>query len=403
MIEPLILSISGRDRPGLLAVIAESLAEAGIDIVDIEQATLQDFLALTLLIDLADDPARSRNLVREVLPRVNALGLAVDVRALPAEAVHERQGSDHMMLTLVSEKPSTALVATLARTVADHDANIISIRRLTEHDLSAGEYLLDVSRVDDVKRFKGALMRMAEAEGADLGLARENVYRKSKRVVVFDMDSTLVTGEGIDELAALAGCGDEVAAITRETVEGRLEFGDALRRRVKLLAGVPESSLLEVARTMTLTPGAEEALSVLRALGFRLAVVSGGFTPMVDVLVKRLGIDYGYGNQLEVRDGVLTGRVLEPILDAQGKADRLREIAAGEGVSRDQVVGVGDGANDIPMLQAAGLGIAFRGKESMRESADAAIARNDFSALLYLLGVGARDRKRLQASPPVEV
>jgi phosphoserine phosphatase len=397
LIEPFILSVSGRDRPGILATMAAALAEAGIDIVDIEQATLQDFLALSFLVDLEGDAGRSRRLLCDVLPQATGLGLAVDVRGLAADEVRVLKETDHAVLVLISEKPSSRLIAELGAATARHQANIVSIRRLAEEDLRAGEFVLDVSRVPSLDALKADLLLTAERLGADAGLAREDVYRKSKRVVVFDMDGTLVAGETLDILAVRAGVGAEVAPITREAMEGRIEFGESLRRRVALLRGLPESVLHEVARGLELSPGAEEALRVLKRLGYRLAVVSGGVSVIVEALRERLDLDYAFGNTLEVEEGMLTGRVCEPILDGPGKARVLAEIAAKEGVSLEQVVGVGDGANDIPMLQAAGLGIAFRAKERTRESAHAALSRSDFLGLLYLLGVSGRDLKRLRA------
>jgi phosphoserine phosphatase len=394
LVEPYIVSVSGRDRPGLLAELAAALDAAGLDVVDIEQATLQDFLALSFLLDLDGDAGRARRLLRDVVPRAAALGLAVDVQPLDAERVRLLKEADRVVLTLVAERPTSSLLAELAGITAAHRANIVSIRRLAEEDLRAGEYVLDVSRVPDLARLKGDLLAAAERLGVDVGLAREDVYRTSKRIIVFDMDSTLVAAEIIDLLAARAGQGEEVARVTAVAMEGGMDFGEALRRRVACLRGLPEAVLREVAADLPMTAGAEDAVRVLKRLGFRLGVLSGGFTCFTEVLRERLGVDYAFANRLEIQDGALTGRVLEPILDGAGKAEMLREIARRERVSLDQVVGVGDGANDIPMLQAAGLGIAFRAKEATRRSADAALTR-DFGGLLYLLGVSARDVRAL--------
>jgi phosphoserine phosphatase len=393
--EPLILSVSGSDRPGILAQMASSLDAAGIEIVDIEQATLQDFLALSFLLDLQEDPERSRRLLGDVIPKAAELGLSVKVRRLDADQVRLLKETDHVVLTVVTERPSARLIAELGNVIARHRGNIVVVRRLTEEDLRAGEYVLDITQVPDLDALKADLLLAAESLGADAGLAREDIYRKSKRVVVFDMDNTLVAGEIIDELARIAGTVDEVSRITTEAMEGRLDFEEALRERVKLLRGIPEESLQHVAASLTLTPGAEDAIRVLKRLGYKLGVLSGGFTFFAEALQERLGVDYAFANTLEIEDGKLTGNVVGPILDGQGKADRLLEIAQQEGVRREQVVGIGDGANDVPMLQAAGLGIAFRAKEPAKRNADAAIQQNDFIGLLYLLGVSGRDLKRM--------
>jgi phosphoserine phosphatase len=393
--EPFILSVSGRDRPGVLATLAAALAEAGIDIVDIEQATLQDFLALSFLVDLEEDPERSRRLLQLVLPRAAELGLAVDVRGLVPDEVRMLKETDHAVLVLLSDKPSSRLIAELGTATARHHANIVSIRRLAEEDLRAGEFVLDVTHVTDLDALKADLFLTSERLGADAGLAREDAYRKNKRVVVFDMDGTLVVGESIDILAEKLGVAGTVREITRDAMEGRLDFSESLRRRVALLKGLPERALHEVAAGLEIAPGAPEALRVLKRLGYRLGVVSGGFSIIVEAIRERLGLDFAVGNRVEIEAGRLTGRLIEPILDGEGKARALRAIAEKEGISLQQVVGVGDGANDIPMLQAAGLGIAFHAKERTREHAHAALQRSDFLGLLYMLGVSARDVKKL--------
>jgi len=393
--EPFILSVSGRDRPGVLGTLASALAAQGIDIVDIEQATLQNFLALSFLVDLEEDPRRAAAILRTVMPLAAELGLVADVRAIAPDEVRVLKETDHAVLVLLSDKPSSALIAELGHTTARHGANVVSIRRLAEEDLRAGEFVLDVTRVADPDALKAELFLTAERLGADAGLAREDAYRKSKRIVVFDMDGTLVVGESIDLLARRKGNAEEIEAITRDAMEGRIDFVDALRRRVALLAGLPETALREVADELEIAPGAPQALRVLRRLGYRLGVVSGGFSIIVETVRERLGLDFAIGNQVEIEGGRLTGRLIEPILDGEGKAAALRAVAEKEGVSVEQVVGVGDGANDIPMLQAAGLGIAFRAKERTRERADATLGRSDFLGLLYLLGVSGRDMNRL--------
>ena len=236
--------------------------------------------------------------------------------------------------------------------------------------------------------------------GLDVGIAPEDVHRKSKRVVVMDADSTLVAGEVIDELARRAGVVDKVAAITRRAMEGELDFAAALTERVSLLAGLTRADLQAVIESMVLTPGAADTIAVLKALGFKVGVISGGFTFFTEHLRETLGLDYAFGNVLEMDGDRLTGRVVPPIIDAQGKAERVRQIARELGVPLSQVVTVGDGANDIPMLETAGLGVAFRAKEAARRAARGSIQRNDMKALLYLLGISGRDLKKLVHTTP---
>ena len=396
MIEPYILAVSGRDRPGILSEIAKALDAAGIQIVDIEQATLQDFLALSFLLELENDPEKAHLLSHDVIPRASALGLRADLRSLNIQEVRMLKETDHVVLTLVSDHPSSKLVAELGAVTARHHANIVTIRRLAEEDLRAGEFVLDISRVPDLDAMKADILLTAEGLGVDAGVAREDVYRKSKRVVVFDMDGTLVAEEVIDTLAERAGVAEEVSEITTKAMKGEIDFEDALRRRVRLLKGLSAAILPEVAETLSLSPGAEETIQVLKRLGYKLGVLSGGFTFFVEALKTKLKIDYAAANTLEIKHGVLTGEVVGPVLDGPGKAKQLARIADLEGVPLDQVVGVGDGANDIPMLQTAGLGIAFRAKETTRRTADAAIQKNDFLGLLYLLGVSGKDLRRMR-------
>lgn len=393
--EPLILSVTGPDRPGVLAALAQVLADEGVDLVDIEQATLQNFLALSFLVDLGGHPARAHAVLTRFSPTAQAMGLTVEAKPVSPGELFTLKEHDLWALTLLGERSSAAMVAAVADVTGRHGANIVSIRRLAEEDLRAAELIVDARLVRDVEAMRRDLLRAGERSGADVALARENVHRKNKRVVVMDADSTLVAGEVIDELARRAGVQPQVAAITRRAMEGELDFAAALRERVALLRGLTAADLELVASSMPLTPGAEETVLALRALGLKVAVISGGFSFFVDRLQERLGLDYAFSNQLEVRDGVVTGQVLAPILDAAGKAERLREIARREAVPLTQVVGVGDGANDIPMLQAAGLGVAFRAKEATRQAAHGAIQTNNLRALLTLLGVTQRDLRAL--------
>ena len=386
--EPVILSVSGRDRPGILAVLAGKLAEHGIELVDIEQATLQDFLAVSFLVDLGSGGHSARAILREFVPEARSLGLSVELRPISQEELRSLDEKDLWALTVLGAGDIAGTVATVAGIVASHGANITSVRRLAEEDLSAAEFILDASRVQKLSDFRRDLLSHAEQAGADIALAREAAYRRSKRVVVMDADSTLVAGEVIDELAARAGVAEQVRSITDSAMEGNRDFTASLRERVALLAGLDERVLEEVAAAMPLTPGAEETISSLKALGLKVAVISGGFTFFTDRLAERLGLDYAFANRLGIEDGKLTGKLVGPILDAEGKADRLMKIAEAEGVHRSQVVAVGDGANDIPMLQKAGLGVAFQARPATREAADAAIHGQSTGTALSARGLG---------------
>ena len=389
--EPLILSVSGRDRPGVLAKLAGILATIDAELVDIEQATLQDFLALSFLVDLRGNAANAQQILQQFFPAAASLGLAVEARTLSSDELRELKSTSLWALTLLAPRSTASIVAVVAEVMAQHGANIVSIRRLAQADIRAAEFIVDTSGVFDLAAFRRDLVLRAGDAGIDVSLARESVYRQSKRLVVLDGDSTLIAGEIIDELARVAGVEDRVAAITAQAMAGELDFTESLRERVALLAGIEVSQLLDVAKSVALTPGAQEMIDVLKRLGFKVGVISGGFTFFTNYLKELLQLDYAYGNTLETRDGRLTGAVIPPILDAQGKADRVREIAAQERMPLSQIVGVGDGANDIPMLQTVGLGVAFCAKEATRMAADGAIHQNSLSGLLYLLGVSQRD------------
>lgn len=391
-----LVSLSGPDRPGILGEIMAALAGAGFRLVDIQQATLLDLLALSVLVDAGPGPEPDRRLLRAIGGVGLSLGLAVDARRLEAMEADRLARRNLYALTALSDGLGTATVAELARAIGRHGANIVTIHRLTEGDLSAIDFILDVSATPSLPELKAELILLSDRTTVDLGLQPENAYRKSKRLVVFDVDSTLVSGEVIDELAAEAGVQAEVAEITRQAMEGRLDFEMALRQRVSRLAGLSLDRVARAGERLKLTPGAEETVRTLKELGYRVAAISGGFDVFVDPLKERLGLDYAHSNRLEVADGKLTGRLVGPVVDARRKAALLTELAATEQIPLEMVVSIGDGANDIPMLQAAGLGIAFGSRDKTRRAADGAIRRNDMRGILYLLGVTERDIRALR-------
>jgi phosphoserine phosphatase len=390
-----LVSITGPDRPGILAEVASLLTEADFRLVDIQQATLLDLLGLSLLVDGGSNPDPVTRLLRAIGGAALSLGLSVDAREIRASEVRRLSSRNLYALTVLSDGLDTPTVARLARTVGARRANIVTIHRLAETDLSAVDFILDVSAADNLELLKSELLQLSDLTGIDLGLQPENAWRKSKRLVIFDVDSTLLAGEAIDELAAAAGCRESVEELTRRAMDGSMPFGEALRRRVRLLAGLPLDEVERAASRIPLTPGAGETVQVLKDLGFRIGAISGGFDLLVDPLSRRLGLDHAHANRLETRDGRLTGELVGDIVDAERKADLLRSIAAQEKIPLEQVVGIGDGANDIPMLQAAGLGIAFGSREKTRRAAHGAIRRNDLRGVLYILGVTGADIRRL--------
>jgi phosphoserine phosphatase len=390
-----LVSLSGPDRPGILGEVTAAMAEAGFGLVDIQQATLLDLLALSLLVDCGPAPDPVKRVLRAIGGAALSLGLKVDARELGAGDPGPSRARDLYALTILSEGLDTQTVSRLASLIGAHRANIVTIHRLAESDLSAVDFILDVTETRDLSVLKTELLLLSDVTGVDIGLQPENAYRKSKRLVVFDVDSTLLEGEAIDELAREAGQGEAVAAITKQAMDGHLDFASALRKRVKFLAGLSVEYVDQVGRTMKLTPGAEETIRMLKELGFRVAAISGGFDAIVNPLMRRLGLDHAHANTLETVDGKLTGRVVGEIIDPERKASLLKALAACEKIPLDQVVGVGDGANDIPMMQAAGLGVAFGSRDKPRHAAHGSIRRNDLKGILYLLGVTGSDLRRL--------
>jgi phosphoserine phosphatase len=281
--------------------------------------------------------------------------------------------------------------------LARHRVNISEIERLSESEFGCVELLISSGSEIDRMALKHDLLAAARTEGVDLALQAEGLYRRAKRLVAFDMDSTLIQSEIIDEFARKLGRYDEVAAITREAMHGRLPFAEALSKRVACLRGLTQAQIDEVFSETLLTPGAEELIRVLKKLGYRIALISGGFSCIADRLKTRLGIDYAYANHLVLKDGKATGEVLPPVIDAQRKADLLEVIAQQEGIHLDQVIAVGDGANDLLMIEKAGLGIAFNAKPAVNERADLALSQQSLRSILYLLGISGRDVSELLA------
>ncbi|OGQ26005.1 MAG: phosphoserine phosphatase SerB [Deltaproteobacteria bacterium RBG_16_71_12] len=388
-----LVTVAGPDAPGITASLAGIVARGGAVLLDIEQVVVQGQLLLVLLVGVSDQPGSGSPVIKDLLFAAKELGLELDFQVLGDKPTTDAGEARHSYaLTVIGDVVDAAAVHGITSCLAEHGANIDAIKRLSDDTLSSLEIVVSLPRDEaHALRLRRDLLEIAVERAVDVALQRENLARRAKRLVVMDMDSTLIRIEVIDELARAHGVYDQVAAITKETMRGNLPYEESLRRRVALLAGLPFQTVVKVAADPPVTEGAPELLRVLRGLGLKTAVISGGFSVAADALRARLGIDYAYANQLEVKEGVLTGNVVDPIVGPQRKADLLDAIAQREGIALEQTIAVGDGANDLLMLERAGLGIAFHAKPKLRAAADTSLTRGGLDRILFLLGLRARD------------
>jgi phosphoserine phosphatase len=376
----LLVTLTGRDRPGVTARLFTVLAAHELTVIDIEQVVIRGKLVLGVLLACEGDPDLTA-IHRGIRVVAADLGLDAEITMGSGEPPR-RRGQLHV--TVMGRPLSPAAIAVIAGQIAAGGANIDRMDRLADRPVTCIE--LDVSGADP-DALRAALARESTVQGVDVAVQRGGLHRRAMRLVVMDVDSTLIAGEVIDLLAARAGCADQVAKITDATMRGDLDFAASVRERVAMLAGLDASVLDEIRSELRLAPGARTLVRTLRRLGYRCGIVSGGFTQITDGLAADLGIDYAAANTLEITGGKLTGRLSGPVIDRAGKAAALRRFAAEAGVPLSQTVAVGDGANDLDMIAAAGLGIAFNARQVVRDAADASVSVPYLDAVLYLLGV----------------
>lgn len=389
---PVLVTVTGPDHPGITARLTAVLAEVGAKLLDIEQVAVRGNLNLALLVDLPEQ----RGGLKELLFAAKELGVDLDFKTIDPEA--KPPSGQRYVVTTIGRQLGAKEMHEVASLLARHGGNIEKISRLSGEHLSAVEVHTLLENTERAEALKKELLGLAMTRSFDIALQREGLFRRSKRLVVMDMDSTLIRIEVIDELARAHGVVEQVAKITERAMQGEMDYDESLRQRLNLLKGLDVSVLRKIAAELPLTEGAETLIQVLRRLGYRTAVISGGFSIAAEALKARLGIDYAYSNTLEVEGGKLTGRVIGPIVNARRKSELLETIAQAEGVLLDQTIAVGDGANDLLMLQKAGLGIAFRAKPKLREAADTSLSASGLDAILFLLGISERELKEVASS-----
>jgi phosphoserine phosphatase len=396
----LLITISGADQPGLSASITGLLASRDVNILDIGQAVIHDSLSIGILVEVPRELDRP-GVVAAISDFAHSNLLSAGFRDItPAGYAQwvEGQGRARYIITLLARKVTARQISQVTGVVSDHKLNIDSISRLSGR-IPLGELpALSKACVEfsvrgelaDVGAFRRELLEIAGALDVDLAFQEDNMYRRNRRLVAFDMDSTLIEAEVIDELAKAAGVGDQVIAITEAAMRGELDFSESFQARVALLKGLDSSVLARIAQDLKITEGAENLIATLRTLGYKTAILSGGFTYFAEYLQEKLGIDYIYANELDIVDGAVSGIVKGTVVDGARKAQLLRELAEEQGIDLQQVIAVGDGANDLPMLSIAGLGIAFRAKPLVKKSAEQSISTLGLDAILYLLGISDR-------------
>ena len=401
MNETILIHFSGRDRPGLTAELTAILASYDTCVLDVGQAVVHETLSLGLLIDVPRGES-SRGLQEGLVRRSKELGLQVNFTPIAQADLDEwisLQGRDQFIVTILGRAISASHLARVSGIVSAHSLNVDRIERLSGRlslavhtpDANACVELTVSGDVSSEQSMRAAFLETAHDLKIDIAFQRESIFRRNRRLFAFDMDSTLIEGEVIDELAKLAGVGDQVVKVTESAMRGEIEFQESFRRRVALLRGLPETRVRALLDTIPLVQGAEQLIGTLKRLGYKTAILSGGFNFFAQHLQTRLGIDYVFANDLDIEDGMVSGQVRTPIVDGARKAELLREIARMENISLDQVVAVGDGANDLPMLGIAGMGIAFRAKPLVRQTASHAVSFLGLDSLLYLIGVRDRD------------
>jgi phosphoserine phosphatase len=395
--EIILIKISGEDKPGVTSAITEILGNYNATILDIGQADIHHTLSLGILFQV-NNQSDSGNILKEVLFKCSELNVNVRFTPVTVDRYNNwvgSQGKERYIVTVLGKVINARQLARVTKAIKDQNLNIDSIVRLTgrpsleSNDDNTTRSCIELSvrgELIDKNFLSSKFMQYTSELGIDISFQKEDMYRRNRRLICFDMDSTLIKTEVIDELADRAGVGEQVRAITESAMRGEIDFSESFKQRVALLKGLDESVMKEIAESLPIMDGADRLISILKKIGFKVAILSGGFTYFGNALKKRFDVDYVYANELEIVDGKLTGNHLGDIVDGKRKAELLRLIAQVEKIELEQVIAVGDGANDLPMLNLAGLGIAFHAKPKVKENAQQSISTIGLDGVLYFLG-----------------
>ena len=382
-----IISAVGQDTPGLVNDLSSILAQQNINIVDVEARSVRGHFTMFMVIDTLQSQWSLTQLSSILKTASHKFDVSFDIK--PYDLDHRKIQKDLMVFTLMGQdKPG--IIARITNIFASYNINIEKMKMIARGETIAMEVRIDTTN-NNIAELRQALLEFSDQTGLDISLRTFNAYKGPDRVVIFDCDSTIIQQEVIDELAKIAGVGEQVKAMTEEAMRGEIDFQTAVRKRVSLLKGLTLEQLNQLTNTISLTPGAEELIQMLHTMGYKVGVVSGGFMFFMQYLQKRLNLDYIFANQLEIIDDVVTGKILGNIVDAERKGALIKEIAERENISTDQIVAVGDGANDRFMLQNAGLGIGFSPKEILRQHSDGIINADSLKGLQYFLGIPDKD------------
>lgn len=395
----ILISVAGKDAPGITSRLTTILAqEPHAKLLDIEQTVVHKKLILSILVSFGSKNHDRSTLLKELLFAANHLGVDINFEVFDPRLLGEEESRHQYVITCLGDEIGAEPLSRIAKTLAAKHINIDKISKLTLRHIKAVELLAHARKPIDAKRFSKELLALSSELNIDIALQQQSLLRRAKRLVVMDMDSTLIQAEVIDELGKEAGVAQKIGRITERAMRGEIGFAQSLKDRVKLLKGLKAGALDKVYRRIHLTPGAARLIAVLKKLGYKIALVSGGFTYFTDKFKNKLGLDYAFANQLEIKNGLVTGKIIGTIVDAKRKAMILEMIAQGEKISLDQVIAIGDGANDIPMLVKAGLGVAFHAKPRVRAKAQYAVSHHaGLDSILYLLGISEKEIRHLSS------